>query len=490
MTENAVRLQTPQAAQVRVREVTDGQLPPRPDHEAIRQWLAENSADDPWGDHAPEGVNAGHYQRLVLDLVSGELRFACGDWRRAGAGEEPGGHSFPPYEWGFVPEMLVWTIRTGFRTAEGETAWPYLTAAQGNALARQAAPAAQALLDHLIEVPGRRELDWTPEAAHAGWDIARICTDDPQGTTGLRGVIVSMAAAVEADPDLVERRWADLNDDRLDDEAGYLTLSLGTQGWTAENLPRAMGVERLTGQPFVVVGTRAWMYGYRQQMAQGRRRMELSTWWAHSGRESLVTADSTDEDLVHLAEREQRAATEEDVLLVDAVEAMRDERARARARAVRELESVLGPRRVEAKKAVRTAERAVRARLDRILTWEDPAHSNLAQLGAASGWTRQAVQARAARLRDGAEPEVVITCPVCRSQDVEEYEVPVRGTDDSVDALRCLDCGTDWLHDPAADLACSRCGGSGRPGAGPTSVKVDGRAEPTPPCYCVERASL
>ncbi|WP_431684162.1 hypothetical protein [Kitasatospora sp. KL5] len=38
------------------------------------------------------------------------------------------------------------------------------------------------------------------------------------------------------------------------------------------------------------------------------------------------------------------------------------------------------------------------ARLDQILAWDDPAHDNYSVLGAAAGMSRQAVQARAAKL--------------------------------------------------------------------------------------------
>ncbi|RGD55391.1 hypothetical protein DR950_41755 [Kitasatospora xanthocidica] len=472
---------------MRVREVTDDQLVPRPDHEAIQRWLTEEQESDPWGELAPEGMGAGHYQRLTLDLSSGELRFACWDWREPDAFPQtgPGGRSFLSLGWEVVPEVLVWTIWSGHRTSNGETPRPYLTAEQGNAIARAAAPTAQVLLDNLIEVPGTGEFDWSPEAANAAWDVYQLCQEDPQQRPRMRGVYASMAAAVEADPELVERRWADLDDAHLDEEAGHLTRMLGSTGWSAQHLPAALGIRLGDGEPFTVVGTRAWIYGYRAQMADGRTPMQLSTWWARSKRTSLVTPDDSEEHLVHLAAREQRAATEEGVLLVDPVEGLRAERARARARLVTGLRAELGPKRVDAKKRAKLAERAVRARLDQILLWEDPAHANFAQLGDSAGMSRQAVQARAARLKGGETPELIITCPRCHSQDTEEYAEPIRGTDDYAEAIRCLDCRAEWAHDPGADLACSRCGGSGRIGAGPSAVRVDGQWKTTPSCPCV-----
>ena len=61
---------------------------------------------------------------------------------------------------------------------------------------------------------------------------------------------------------------------------------------------------------------------------------------------------------------------------------------------------------------------------------------------------------------------ITITCPSpqCGSTDTEEYGEPIPFTDDFADAARCLTCGHAWALDPAADGACTRCGGNGIPG--------------------------
>lgn len=81
----------------------------------------------------------------------------------------------------------------------------------------------------------------------------------------------------------------------------------------------------------------------------------------------------------------------------------------------------------------------------------------------------------------------VITCPVCGSTETEEYGEPIRDTDDFADCARCRNCSTSWALDPGADAACTVCGGSGTPGAGPAGRKVEGKWVHSPNCECVGR---
>ncbi|MGA5824118.1 hypothetical protein ACPC54_40510 [Kitasatospora sp. NPDC094028] len=538
------RLRVPHARTVRVAPASEAQMPPIPDRKAIDQWM--EAYDRTKGKNPgpqPAGMGAGHYQALVLDLQEGVLRFHCDDWRQdRDARTYHGGAELWLWQGpDAVPTSMYWTIDSGVRQL------PYLTAEQGNALAERVAPVAQELLENLVEVPGTDEVDWSPEAFRAAQEMDRLVQREPDAEQPAP-VVVSLAEVYEALPDWIERRWADWTARQLDEQAPHLTRTLGLNP-DRELIAEALGIELGQDQRLLVVGTRAWLYGYRREMASGRTPMELERWWATSGRESLVSADSSERDLVHLAEREQRAATEDGVLLVDAVPAMRAERARLRSRLVRELEVVLGPRRVEAMKESKLAQAAVSARLDQILAWADPGHANYAALGRAAGMTRQAVQAKADALKadqgdeDEADPwsSVVgsaaaeagavelqpghadgvhwrcvvckttnpidreacegcersrpplyagkrrysITCPRCGSVDVEEYGEPIPNTDDFADCARCNGCGDSWGLDPGADASCTRCGGSGIPGAGPVVAKKKGEWERVPSCECV-----
>ncbi|NED00676.1 hypothetical protein G3I55_03230, partial [Streptomyces sp. SID6648] len=59
-----------------VREITEAEVPPLPDREAIRAWLDRKGTGP-----TPLGANAGHYQHIVLNTRTGELSFHCSDYR-------------------------------------------------------------------------------------------------------------------------------------------------------------------------------------------------------------------------------------------------------------------------------------------------------------------------------------------------------------------------------------------------------------------------
>ncbi|MGW0867006.1 hypothetical protein [Streptomyces sp. NPDC002611] len=61
---------------------------------------------------------------------------------------------------------------------------------------------------------------------------------------------------------------------------------------------------------------------------------------------------------------------------------------------------------------------------------------------------------------------VVITCPICRAVGAEEFALPIPGTDDFADCVRCTGCGHTWCLDAGANTGCTSCGGSGRLGNG------------------------
>ncbi|MGW7440893.1 hypothetical protein [Streptomyces sp. NPDC054849] len=62
----------------------------------------------------------------------------------------------------------------------------------------------------------------------------------------------------------------------------------------------------------------------------------------------------------------------------------------------------------------------------------------------------------------------------------DEFAVPIPHTDDTADAAMCTRCGGVWSLDPGADRACPDCGGSGRPGSRPPSLRA-----PRVSCHCV-----
>jgi putative hemolysin len=133
---------------------------------------------------SPEPVSGrpepGHYQQVMLDTRTGELRFyesaehleaPDGDvaWDRWHPGElfVPNGG---PHMWFEpVPGLLYWVVDSG-RYVPG---LPYLDAAAANALLGEVAPYAQALLDGLWDTG---ELDWSAASAAAGRHIERLCS--------------------------------------------------------------------------------------------------------------------------------------------------------------------------------------------------------------------------------------------------------------------------------------------------------------------------
>ncbi len=125
------------------------------------------------------------------------------------------------------------------------------------------------------------------------------------------------------------------------------------------------------------------------------------------------------------------------------------------------------------------------ALLDRIAAEEGRPES--AEL--AAGARAQVAELRAqvdAEQAKAAARRPVITCPRCHSTHTEEFPVPIPNTDDYAEAARCLDCEADWGLDPAADLRCTICGGSGRPHLGPVYTRVNGQMVATEPCTCCE----
>ncbi len=377
-------LSEPPAKTVRVVELAQDQAPPIPEREPIDAWLAAYRRNPKNPGPAPEGLGAGHYQRIVIELDTGVIRFSCGDWRNRP--DEPAGEVgaalWAPSEWAQVPRALYWVIDSGVPEL------PYLTVEEGNALAHRLAPVAQRLLDGLVEVPGTDFWDWSPQSAQAGAEVSRGCYRSPDLWEGNR-LCVSMEQVVEACPEVVSPGWAQLTDERLDDEARTLTALLGSnEHWHPELRQRfGIPVEDVYDTRFEVVGTRAWLYRHRQERAANLRPVDADRWITR-GRSRYVDLD--DEQLQEAAQRLQSAAAEEGVLLVGLDAELRARRAEGRRLLVEELKE-FGDRRVKAEKSAQQARGVVNARILQIIAWADPNHSNYAQLGSAARMTRQAV---------------------------------------------------------------------------------------------------
>ncbi|MFD8706858.1 hypothetical protein ACFV1W_30360 [Kitasatospora sp. NPDC059648] len=378
------------APELWVAETTDEELPPIPDKDAIRAWLdaADRNPRLAASSTPPPGMGAGHYQRLQLDLVTGEFGFYCANWpqEEATRTRERGTASLIPSwnDWKFVPTQLYWVIDSGVIQL------PYLNAAQGNALARRLLPLAEQLATNLQPVPGTDEWDWTAAAVRAAYEIERQVQRDPSDFRGKTAV--DMGDAVAALPEIVDPGWAFKGDEDLDWDAGWLTRRLGVHSHGV--LPTLLGVTPAESHRFEVVGTRAWLYGYRQRRARERTVTDVSRWFQRPGRaiEGRVSPDLDEAGLQQLAEAEERAAAEEDVALVgNTLDALRAERDRARAVIVEQLLPEQGEAREKAIKQAAAARALVKATLLQINGWGDPRYDNNAELGRAARMSRQAV---------------------------------------------------------------------------------------------------
>ncbi|MFI9206486.1 hypothetical protein [Streptomyces sp. NPDC053048] len=377
----------PKAPTVTVREVTEADVPPIPDKVAIHAWLDSNGTNGP----QPLGTGAGHYQRIVLNTVTGELSFHCSDYRRSDRDKDyyPGA-LFAPSHWQGVPRALYWVIDSGVDER------PYHDVAEGNGFAQELAPLAQRLLDTLLPVPGTDELDWSAEAASAGLDIDQACHRSRKAPEGRRPWLIDLADAVGPFPDLVSPSLADASDEILDEEAGYLSrMDLIPAGAPFPNLAEYYEISEEDAHRYHagLVGTRAHLYQYRADQAAGLRPLDAAHWLVQT-RLSLarrVTPDSTDAYLNTLAHEFQQTAASEGVKLIGTARALRDHRARLRQALVDEL-TLFANARDEAEGALKRYRAAVAGRLAQIISWDDPQHSNNdAELGRKAGISRQAV---------------------------------------------------------------------------------------------------
>ncbi|WP_086708935.1 hypothetical protein [Streptomyces antimycoticus] len=393
---------TKNQTEVRVREVSATDLPPIPDMAVVDRWMQQRKTQP--GLPVPREQGAGHYQQIVLDTRTGELRFHCEDWTRRQSRTEIADSqqwTINPITWVTVPRVLYWIIQSGVDEL------PYLTAEEGNALAHRIAPTAQDLLDHLRPIPGTDELDWSAAAITAGHAVDQM-TDRPGGTHGYGYALVDMERAVAVLPGMVRRHWAELPDAELDQAAEDVNRLAGcNERWWPE-LPSLLGLEN---RKLRVVGTRAWLYQHRLDRAGGRTPVDADKWltlrygmWvgpasvpadAEEPPPSLISTDDDTQALIQAAEIADGAAHAQGIRLLNTVDVLHRFRREMRVRLVEELDT-FGRRRKSAENELAKARTATNSRILQIIGWGDPSWDNDAELARRAQMSRQAVN----KLRD------------------------------------------------------------------------------------------
>ena len=352
------------------------------------------------------------YQKVLLNVRTGELSVFCADWRlhvqvpRDGEdrmlwdAQHPGRMpNTAPYEATKpVPEMLsfhidTWTPVDWPADEEPPTpAWVYMTREQCDAFGAGLVPVAQELVSNLFHVPGTDDLEWSAESVAAQKALQAACSRDQQGRCGeiVRAGMINFGEAVAVMPQLVQGDWAERDDARLDEAAD--TLCRFTSHWHPE-LKEQFGVPYRDGSGIGldVFGARSWLYAYRAHEAENRPVVGAAAWFAEPAHTLTrrVSADHSDDDLDALAARERATAAQEGVKLVGAEHVIRAYRDELRHRII---EDDL----TRAREAVERLAKAKAARaglLGQIIGWGDSRYhsDNDAELGRRAGMTRQAV---------------------------------------------------------------------------------------------------
>ncbi len=350
----------PGEPEVTVQPVTDDDLPPIPGED----------------DHA------GHYQHLVLDTHSGVLAFAANDWRNPRA-RLFDGELFVPWRQTSVPRHLVWIIDSGVNER------PYLTAEQGTALAREVAPLAQTLLDHLMPVKDG-ESDWSAQAISAGMDIELACRRVPEEPRGRRVGLVDMHEAVDAVPSLVNPAWREYSDTELDQLADDLQRGISDDKHAA--LAHALDIDRNDLRrdrlrTIHLTGVRAWLYHHRHQQLAPLTPMDAHAWYTI--RELPIGADATDEEVARAADHAQQQAQASEVYLLD-IEGYLLQRRMVLRDAVRDDLTDAGRAVTLAENELKRARRQRSALLARVIAWDAPPDTDT-RLAERAGITRQAI---------------------------------------------------------------------------------------------------
>ncbi|MEV4559102.1 hypothetical protein AB0K51_19220 [Kitasatospora sp. NPDC049285] len=280
----------------------------------------------------------GHYQQILLDTRTGELRFfestehlepwnpawtAANDvpretWRRWHPGTLFSGRG--PHMWFQpVPDLLAWVIDSGVKEL------PYLGVQDANRLLEELAPHAQALLDGLFQAGG--ELDWSATAARAGRTIGRLCDRHHRAqpaTADADADLVDYAEIVARFPEVYRPGVLGAGRKRLADGCEGITRFLGCNEHWHPEIKKVFGRTADDGTYVYldVLGVRSW---YRTVLLGGdpRPAVEFADWDSeHSAlADSGITSMTTDAGLASWSERVTTRAGSAGINLLGALEA-------------------------------------------------------------------------------------------------------------------------------------------------------------------------
>jgi hypothetical protein len=352
----------------------------------------------PTRDQATRFTHAGHYQSILLDVLTGELRPHCADWRTPPVSGEstaddwathyPGQLAGWMHPWDEIKpvRLLRWTLRT-----DGSQNRPYLDADGLNRIASDVLPFAQRLVDALFEVSGVGDLDWSRDAVVAARTILRICDQDPRDSDDyLSSDVLDMNEAVAAVPDMVRPDWAEMSNAELDEQSAWVTRF----GWKRHEsaLLALLPNTGDSGRQPLIAGVRAWLYAYR--FAQSDLPIVNAAEWFSDPARSVadrIDSDTTDEQMAQVVSIEKADAAARGLNLVGVRSYLRAYRSDLRAREWTELD--LMGRTVKAAEAELARARAARAgQLARVIGWGDLYSRSDAELGKQAHMSRQAVE--------------------------------------------------------------------------------------------------
>lgn len=268
-------------------------------------------------------------------------------------------------------------------------------------LQTEVVPLAQEIVDSLIPVPGTDEFDWTPDAVEAAQELRFVC-DYPHGvpvandagetmaqqramyrSSSRRRRYLAATRLFEVRPDLAEKAWAGMSDERLNERADILARFLVHWNTRSDGrLYEQLGYQRKeNGEwPWVhLIGLRAYMFGYRQQVAGNLTVQNADGWYARPDYTGDVHADLTDAEVAALAEKHTNDALCEGLLLIGAADWIRTRRDYERT-VLRDSLIWLGSEYAVRKAALDEIQGRRAARLAQIISWRVPADTD-AELG-------------------------------------------------------------------------------------------------------------
>jgi hypothetical protein len=263
-------------------------------------WPEPPAPDDPQGHDFAHLVLLIDARTRTAELGAHAHRPSTPRERRTPPGARmPGGAINPQWFSLPVPETICWSLLGGM---EG-LLQPRANAV--NLLLEQAAPIARRLVGNLVEVPGSGDLDWTPEAARAAFELRSLCDVGDTATVPQYG---TLRAAMSALPGLVaEGVVAEASDEQLDALARKLAEI------TVHPHPKLLGppIGRWQRRPWGgVVRLRADLYGLRANLTDDFARLDAERWFKRADRAlaGRLSPEFDDAGVHEFAEQERRAA--------------------------------------------------------------------------------------------------------------------------------------------------------------------------------------